>query len=538
MAAGRRGYGAPVRVPPLALLVLAASVLGVAQTWPAMRDPAHAVPVTRFTEGQFIDLALGARELPWPVRTELLGWPDGAGFAPLLAPMLPVAALVGPTVALNLVFAGMPLFNALCGWLLGRALALPAWGAFTVGGLCAWSPWTLATTVNGQLEQVPVGGAALVWAAAVWATAAGPRARLVVPGLAALAVGISAPHVGLAALVGLVPLGALGVAGRLGVRARWLGVAPFVALAAAGAHAWHAPQFGEGNHVYAPKGAITGGGAAQAVPGLFEVATPARLLTPPDPPHPGAHGVAHVVYLGWVPLAAAGWALARRRGGAWALTTGVLVVAALGEEVELGGVRVPLPAALYGRVSDALSKSANPYRLVSGAVPALAATAGFAAAGPAPALAVVGLAWAETALTRTRAVPLPLQPWGPEPAARALQGGVGPVLDLPLANPGCPDVGWHYAVQATFSDRPVPLTLRFDWRAWGGLADEARALERTLNAPDCAGRLGDTIAGLGFTAVVLHADARCRIPPRLPACLAAALGPGTTEGATTWWTLR
>ena len=39
--------------------------------------PASTAPLTRFTDGQFINLALGARGLPWPTFTGLLGHPHG-----------------------------------------------------------------------------------------------------------------------------------------------------------------------------------------------------------------------------------------------------------------------------------------------------------------------------------------------------------------------------------------------------------------------------------------------------------------------------
>lgn len=525
----------PPRSRPLALLLAVAALgVGAVLVGPALAHPGSLVPATRFTEGQFINLALGARELPWPTSTRLLGWPEVASFSPLLVPMVLVAALTGPTVALNLTFLGMPLFNAAGGWALARACGGAPASAVVAGALTAWNPWVLNTAANGQLEQVPVGGAALVWAAVVWASERPARAWA--PGLMTLAVATSAPHVGLAAMVGLVPLGLLGLLGRLGRRSAWLAMGPGLLLAAGLAHGWHAPQFGAGTHVYAPKGAVTGGGEAQLLPGIFEVATPARLLLPPDPPHPAAQGVVHVVYLGWVALLAAAWGGRRTPAArAWLLVGGVLALAACGERLELGPVSIPLPAAWYGQLSEALSRSANPYRLVAGVVPALAVAAGLAVDRPRIALALAAAAWLETGLTRTRGLPLPTQPWGPEPAARALAGGTGPVLDLPLASPACPDTNWHYAVQAMHSGRPVPLTLRFDWRAWGGLADDARWMLRTLDTPDCAARLPDRVRDLGFTAVVLHTDARCPQPPGTRACLEAGFGPGTTEGPTTWW---
>lgn len=526
------------RIEPLAVLLLAASLgIGVLLAGPALLEPASRVPVTRFTEGQFINLALGAHELPWPTSTRLLGWPEVARFSPLLLPFVLLAAAFGPTVALNGCFFLMPALNACGGWTLARVSGGGPAAAFVAGALTAWNPWVLNTAANGQLEQVPVGGAALAWAAAIWAAERPSRAWA--PGLVTLLVATSAPHVGLATMVGFVPLGLLGVLGRLGRPRAWWAMAPGLLLAVGLAHAWHAPQFGEGTHVYAPKGAVTGGGAGSVLPGIFEVATPARLLLPPEPPDPRAQGVVHVVYLGWVTLLAAGLATARQPGARpWALVGGLLGIAACGERLELGSVSIPLPAALYGQLSEALSRSANPYRLVAGVVPALAVAAGLLVQRPRGALVLVALAWLETGWTRTRGLPLPTQAWEAEPAALALRGGEGPVLDVPLASPACPDANWHYATQAMYSGRPVPLTLRFDWRAWGELAGDARWMLRALDAPDCGVLLGPRVRELGFTAVVLHDDARCAVPPGARACLEAAFGPGRREGSTTWWEPR
>ena len=532
---------------PLLLLLAAAVIVGASSVGAPLLTPDTLVPRTRFTEGQFIDLALGARELPWPLHTELLGYPTGASFAPLLWPMLPVARIVGPTVALNLLFVLLPVFNAAAGWLAGRWLRLPEWGCFVLGGLCTWSAWTLNTTANGQLEQVPIGGAALLWAA--WARVTGDSRSVDVhagalpqaaPGLLTLAVGLAAPHVGLAALLGI----GVHTAWTLATNPRaWRRLAaPMVGVIVATAivHGYHAPQFGDEVSVYAPKGAVTTETAGPELPGVFEVATPARLFLPPDLPSFQAQGVAHSAYLGWVTVLAALAAGLRgeHRGEArrWWLVAAVLTVAALGEHVDIGGVQIPLPAAVYGQLSVALSRSANPYRLVLGAVVALSMAAATAVRRPIPALALVAAAWTEVIVTRTRAIPLPDESWGPEPSAVALRAGAGPVLDVPLPSPRCPDLGWHYATQAMFHDRPVPITLRFDWRSWATLEPLAHRIASAFSSPDCATALPSLVAEGGFTAVVLHADAHCPADPRAEACLRSAFGDGQgTGGPTTWW---
>lgn len=536
---------------PLPLLLLAAFGVGLATLGGVVLHPDTTVPLVRFAEGQFINLALGARELPWPRHTGLLGWPSGAGFAPLLWPWLPVARLAGPTLALNGLFLLFPVFNAGVGYVCARRFGLAPWPAFAAGGLLAWNAWVFNTTANGQLEQVPIAAAAWIWASA-WETFGSPRpSRIAGTGLVVLGVGLAAPHVGLAALVGLVALVPLRLAERgISDRSSWsaarllpIGATLLtIGIAAALVHAWHAPQFGDTVNVFAPKGAVTSDVAEPALAGVFEVATTARLLEPPDPPAPQAQGVAHCAYLGWVTLLAA-LAAGRRppaqRGIApvgLAIAT-VLIVASLGEYVDVGPLRLPLPAAAYGALSDALSRSANPYRLVSGAVVALSLAAASVVRGPRTAVVLVAAAWVEVLVTRTRGVPLAHQAWGPLPSTLALRGGTGPILDLPLASPRCPDVGWHYATEAMWHGRPVPLTLRFDWRAWGALEPLAHQLQGALGAPTCAQALPALVHKGGFTAVVLHGEARCPVDPGTRPCLEAAFGAPSSEGTVAWWSV-
>lgn len=576
--------GAPVipsrRVPaatepsprlPAALLLGLALAAGLALDAPSLAAPTTTAPLTRFTDGQFINLALGAAELPWPTHTDRLGWPGGAGFAPLLWPWLPVARLLGATLALNLLFVAFPVFNAGCGWLAARRLGAGPWAAFVTGLLCTFHLWGLNTLSNGQLEQVPVGAAAMAWASAWRALSDAPRGRrhALSAGLWVAGTSLAAPHVGLATLVGL------GVVLLVGAPRAWRGggrgamalLVLLVGLGAGLAHTWHGPQFQEGASVFAPKGAVSSEHQGRPLPGIFDAATPADLLLPTPPPAPQAQGVVHSAYLGWTALltalAGALWPrLGRGRsarpasaaaspdpraegpadGGTppppaalWLGVAAVLAVAALGDHVQLGPLSVPLPPALYGALSSALARSANPYRLVSGAVVALALAAGGAGRGPRAAAAVAALLALELGLVANRPVPIPSQAWAPAASTVALATGQGPVLDLPLATPACPDVGWRYAREAMWHGRPIPLTLRFDWRAWGTEEGRARKMARALESPDCGARLGALVREAGYTAVVTHRDVRCPPDPRARNCLTEAFGPPTDGPDEAWW---
>lgn len=517
---------------PLLLLIVVSVLVGLAVVGPGWLDPLHTLPDTRFTEGQFINLALGARELPLPRHTDMLGWPEGAGFAPLLWPMLPVARGVGPVLALNLCFTLLPVFNALAGYTFGRALQLPPWGAAALGGLLCWNAWVMNTLANGQLEQVPIGGAALLWAAVLAAQRTG-GARLLLPALATLAVGLAAPNVALSALVGVGLLAAWAL--WTGPRGRALGWLVGVGLAVLLVNAYQEPQFVGGTHVFAPRGTFTTHQTAAMVPGIFDAATPAALFLPPALPSGASGGVVHCAYLGWVGVLAA--LAAGRRGLGWLGVAGVLVVFALGDHLALGGVQVPLPAALLGQLSEAVARSGNQYRLVLGAVVALSAAAAFVVRGPRSALLLVGLAWIELALVRNRGVPLPTQPWVPHASSRALAAGSGPVLDVPLATPQCPEMAWHDAVEAVWSGRPIPLVLSFDFRAWGDRIDLGRKLERSLTLPTCEDFVPARLAELGIRAVVVHHDTVCPLHPDALRCLEAAYGPPQHGPESDWWEL-
>lgn len=584
---------------PLALLLGLALAAGLALDGPSLLAPTTSAPATRFTDGQFINLALGAAELPWPTHTDRLGWPAGAGFAPLLWPWLPVTRLLGPTLALNLLFVAFPVFNAACGWVAARRLGAGPWSAFVTGLLCTFHLWGLNTLSNGQLEQVPVGAAAMAWAAAWRALGSGgaPPGEVgrgegsrwaLSAGLWVAGTALAAPHVGLATLVGLGVVLLVGAprAWRSGGRGTLVLLVALVGLGAGLAHAWHGPQFQEGASVFAPKGAVASEHQGRPLPGIFDAAGLGDLLLPTPPPAPQAQGVVHSAYLGWTALLSAVAAvLAARRGrgrparpglaadspdptdegtppgettrsgGAaaavpaeaapaalapaalWLGVALVLAVAALGDHVRLGPLSVPLPPALYGALSSALARSANPYRLVSGAVVALALAGGSAARGPRSAALITALLALELGLVANRPVPLPSQAWAPAASSVALAAGRGPVLDLPLATPACPDVGWRYAREAMWHGRPIPLTLRFDWRAWGAEEGRARKMARALESPDCGARLGALVREAGYTAVVTHRDVRCPPDPRARNCLTEAFGAPTDGPDEAWWTV-
>ncbi|MFN7142730.1 MAG: hypothetical protein ACK4YP_03070, partial [Myxococcota bacterium] len=230
----------------------------------------------------------------------------------------------------------------------------------------------------------------------------------------------------------------------------------------------------------------------------------------------------------------------RRLALMWAIFVAVL---ALGPATAVAGYTVPLPWGFLGAVAPAIAKSMSAYRMVAGAVVALAIAAsalpgrglgwGLVTAG------LVGAGFAEGVAAATRPLPLPAQVVAADASRAALAAGEGPVLDLPLAGPECPGGVGHYLLEAAVNGRPVPLLLT-NPRAGYAAAHPSLVgdLARTWPRPDCATVLPGLLARMPFRTVVLHAhDRHCPVPRRVTDCLDAALGAGSAAEGVRWWDL-
>jgi hypothetical protein len=550
------------RVSPLLLVLVAATLVGVALVWPVWAAPGSLAPGTRFTDGHLIGVALWGEalargELP-ALTTPLVGWPGGAALRPLLWPSALLGALTGPALAVNLTFALVPAFNVLAGALLGRALGRSAAGSALLGGLLAAHPWVVETLTNGQVEQAVLGGAAMQLAAGLWA-ARGPAVRIVVPMAVTALVGWAAPHVALAGAVLTGLFGTFELVDALRRRdrtgARWLAVLMAVALGALAVQAYHGPSFAPGVHVFSPKGSD---GRPTSLADLPEVATLRGLLMPPAARptvpvfHPTWLGACALVGAAWA-LGAALWrgraagldALAEARAGARPRAPGpgrfvaiaaLFALLALGPSTQVGATTLPLPWAALGVVAPTVLKSMSAYRMVAGAVIALAAAASAAPRAAGSALLLAGLALLEGPLAATRPMPIAAQVAHVDGGRSARAAGEGPVLDLPLAGAECPNGAGHYLLEAAVTGRPVPLLLKNPREGYAAVPELAGGLARTWSRADCATALPSFLARLPFPTVVLHRhDRHCPAPKRMVDCLEAALGPGTTEGGVTWW---
>ncbi|MDP2311492.1 MAG: hypothetical protein Q8P41_01190 [Pseudomonadota bacterium] len=526
----------PLLLPALLLLALVVGALIVAPVWAA---PTTLAPQTRFTDGHLLGIALwagplGNGQLPG-FHTPIVAWPTGADLRPLLWPSTLLGAIVGTPLALALTFAAVPAFNLASGWVLGAVLGREIAGRALLGGLLAFHPWVVETLANGQVEQAILGGAALQLAASLWAARSPSRAALLLPGVVTALLGWAAPHVALAGCV-VTGLWALVEMARGGPRVRWLLVLAVVAAGAFAVQAYHAPSFAPGVHVFAPKGSD---GRPTGLVDLPEATTLRSLLLPPTVK--GVPPVFHPNWLGAVLLLGAAVGAARDRSARGGLLVAAVVTTfSLGPVLELGGTStLPLPWAALAALAPTVARSMSAYRLVMGAVLALAVVA---SAGPrrvVVSLVVIALALGEAYATSTRPLPLPAQPAPADPSRAALAAGTGPVLDLPLAGPTCPLGTAHYLHEAAATGRPVPLQLTNPRAGYAAVAGLVGGTTRAWNRADCPDQLATLLAAMPFTTIVLHQhDRDCPASPRMAACLGAALGPGTTAGGVTWWDLR
>lgn len=539
----------PLLLPMLLLVAIVVGALLVAPVW---ADPTALAPLTRFTDGHLLGISLWAQPLQAGVlptlHTPVVAWPTGADLRPLLWPTTLLGALLGAPLALALTFTLVPAFNLLGGWALGAVLGRGPAGCALLGGLLAFHPWVVETLANGQVEQAVLGGAALQLAAAIHAARSASWGAFALPGVVTALLGWAAPHVALAGclVVGLWAL--VEVASRRAdgsrPRVRWLVVIGAVAVGALAVQAYHAPSFAPGVHVFAPKGSE---GRPTGLVDLPEVTSLRGLLLPPEAPAPGPRGpgegggrVVHPNWLGFVLLATAAWAAGRDRSARGGLVVaGVLVLLSLGPAITIAGATIPLPWAALGAVAPTVSQSMSAYRLVMGAVLALAVVASAGPRSVVAALVALALTIGEAALGSTRPLPLPAQQVPPDASRAALAAGAGPVLDLPLAGPACPLGTAHYMLEAAATGRPVPLQLTNPRAGYAAVPGLVATTSRAWSREDCPAELEKLAKKWPFATVVLHRhDRDCPPTPRMERCLEAALGPGTSAGGVTWWDLR
>lgn len=554
---------------PLSEAVALVAVLGAAAglsawlTADLWGNPTGRLPHTTFTDGHLVAVSVGVAELRagglWDLHTTLLGWPEGLGFRPLMWPVIAAAAALGPVLGINLTWLGIPVFNALGGYALGRALGAGRWGAVMGGTLTAWTPWVRETLGNGQFEQAPIGLIGFIWGTALLC-ARRPKLGAPLLGLCVLGGGLSAPNCAMAGLLGLpiLALGAMVVDGlqatpgvgtvraRVGARLRaaglqgwvWAGLASGVAAGLV--YAYLSANFGGGPSVFEPRQGSDGS--------IRSVATLASLFSPPGT-DVYQRRVIHCTFLGWTWLTAGalGLVLGRLRALPIGLVAVVIGVLSLGPTTAIGDAVVALPMAWVEWIAPITAKSGSAYRLVAGVAVALAGTAavGVGRVGawrswaPVPIVVVAGV----YGFLETRAFPGHHPPtrtrdaWrAPEVAALSRSGGA--VLDLPLLNAErCEQDVFDYLNNQVVHGRPVlhDMMPPIDYLGHDALVD---GLTEAWSAGDCADRVGALLAEAGIGVVVLHTESKCLDGPGVQACLVAAFGAPGGARDLRWWGVR
>ena len=530
---------------PIAAVVVTLTALGAYANAAALAHPATIGPRTAFTPGQYLAAAVADAQLSelgrWATTTDLLGWPERPEFRVVMWPTQVLAAAIGALPAVNAVFTLGPAFNAVAGWALGRVLGLRPWAAAALGGLVGWSPWVREVLANGQLEQVVVGCVALTWATALWAVRgtadrAAPAWAVALPAVFGVtwAVGMTAPHLCMAACLGL----AAWALPDLRTRAvRWAAVLVTAGVAALVANAYHSPNFVSGYQVFSPKGSEAHPGG---MGGLAESATLPSLLLPPTERLTDI-GTVHPTFLGLLPLLAAVvvWRSPATRRAALPATLALVALAAfsLGPDLPIWRWHVPGPFMLLGIVSPSITQSGSAYRMVGGAVVALSVCAAMAVRGPRSAVALLLGAWLETELVASRPLSLLPMDFTPDPVYEPFRAHTGAILDLPLVGGGCPAGAYHYAFEATRRLRPTPI-LPSAPGIYATIADLHPRVQAATHGADCGERLAALVAEVGFTGVVLHShDPTCRPTPTLERCLTEAFGEGERAPGLRWWEL-
>lgn len=546
----REGESLLSRGGPGVAVVLATLSIGMWSVRAVFPDPMNLLPDTPFSNGALLAASLGRAEFAQSGyianHTDLLAWPMGAAYNPVMWPTIALALVVSPVLSVSLAMALTPLANALGGMALGRQLRLSPTAQATAGALLAFSPWVRETLANGQFEQSWPGAVACVWAVGVRARERPTATRFLGLALLSAVCGASFPHLALGGAIGLGVWFAwdwLAAGPRSPVSdAGWIPdrrIAAFVALSAVAAGtllaaAWHQAGYDSAVNVFAPKGS---GKMPSGLDGLPEVTSFRSLLLPPPPPTtPSA--VLHCSWLGWTLPAVASFAGLRdrrsRRFTGIAIASLVLLVLSLGPQMG----PVPLPYRLLTLLSPTVEASGSAYRMVGAALVPLCILAATGQRNKWMATFIVLAAWTETVAFGTRPLPYHVSAVERDPTSAALNAHAGPVLDLPLGNRLCP--AGHYALEATRRGRPVTLiTSGLPYSARPGFLHRVTDVQ---SSPDCAERMRALLSAEGFTSVVLH-DHGCGITRSLRSCLVTALGPGETvplsgrapSDTITWW---
>ena len=459
----------------------------------------------------------------WPIRTDLLSFPNGGTlyFIDTVQAVAswPIQLLGGPVLAFNMVIIAELALAGFAAWLLARRLtgdALASGAALVIYGA---APHLLGQAYNGISETVCAGWFPLTLLCVLRLLERASLGRAAALALCATACVLTSWYFGLFAALGSLLLIGWQAAWR-SWSIQWGRTLVGIVGAGLGTLALILPVFGSFSASLNAEDALVKRDPAFVEASLLnhnitDLLAFIRLSRTPSPDLKTLYGeeLIIVIYLGWVGLLIAGYALwatrRRREFGAWLLLGGVFFLFSLGpylniggEYVELFGRKIPLPFLPLYKALPIFDRISHPFRFVMGVQLAIAMLAAHGLRHllrrrPQPVrvaltLGITTLALIEIATTTPARLPVPtsdatIPSFYADLAADPVEGAV---LDLPMTVPNLERAVYVWYQSA--HGRPVP---------WGLNEPMPRILLRNR---------------LTVTLIRLEATRAHRLPARLP----------------------
>jgi len=517
----------------VALAILLFYLWGWVGVWfnqAAMRSPETLLPITEFTEGHLAATVVGIVEWEknslFDLYVDDIGWPDGLVYRPMMWPSIALGVLVGPVLAINLLWSYALSCNAVCGFFLMRVLSMSRISALVAGSLCAWNPWVRTTLSNGQFEQSYIGVIALIWGCVFlsekhWKSGVGATFIVV------LFSGLAVPNCTLTALVALPFLGVWRVLSHPRRVVVWSLCA--VATVAAGmcVNSYQSAGFNSDEpQFFAPRRADDSS--------MDNTASLETLFSAPTK-QVANNQVIHVSYQGkiWTKGALLGVVIGGPPAWMGILSTISMVHLALGPKVDIEGVTHYLPVAWLAHYAPILAESGSYYRFSMGGFVgfALCIAAGLHRIRQFSFVLslllggyIIRQAKQETDSMKGHPIPLQAKTAFLHPDVAALQSGTGAVLGLPLLkNMGCDKGSFGYIKEYWLHRRPLLHTMEPPIRYRSNEPKISR-LMRVLDDPKCASKIEATIQRLRVSGVIVYLDAQCPLSKAQRNCLEEGLG--------------
>ncbi|MCB9744629.1 MAG: hypothetical protein H6741_01095 [Alphaproteobacteria bacterium] len=477
-----------------------------------------------------------------PLRTHLVNHPHGGTlfyidtFNAVIS--APLRLLFDIPVTFNLLVILSLAWNAFGAWALGRHVLRDDWIAAVPAAVYGTSAHIIGQTYNGITESVNTGWLP-IYALALLMTLERPRPlRGLAMGLSLAVCALTNFYYGLfGILLSLVIV--IHQAIRAPRQVRW---APFVGFTILGATLFSTlvlPVLMRLSSSMSASDAIVKRDPEFVWASLINhnMTDVVSLLRPGDhfsPDLKALYGedLVIVIYLGWVALALAGWALARHRPrremSLWIWVSAIFLVFSLGpylhvngEYVLLRGQRVPLPFLAFFDAFPLFSRISHPFRFVVPATLGLGMLAGFGVRAltrslsqPSWALSSLAAAAVTAEILLASPAPWPLprcEAAIPEVYAEAIQEE-GAVLDLPITLPNLERAVflWYQTAHARPGpyglNDPLPDALERNPLTWMLIQLEAsRALDLPDTLPELELTMGAHMLALeGYRYIVVH----------------------------------